>query len=440
MTSTSELREAALTIFHRTLTAIDVETVVSSHLRLDGDQLTVGDQVCDLSKFSRLLVIAIGKASVPMARAAERILCERITDGLIVSNALIGGLPQLPVLLGGHPLPNAASLEAAARALTLLRRHDGEQTLVLFLISGGGSAMFEQPIDPAITLADLQAVNKTLVNCGAVINEMNIVRRHLSAVKGGKLAAAAPRSKQISLYISDVNSDDLTTVASGPTLPGASTTEDFQRIVERYDLANQFPASVVQSRAFKRSATTQPPEGGTTNAHQLLMDNRRAMREAKQIAERDFGLIVEVAEDLVEDYVEAMMLTHVERIVLLQAKHSGKPVCLISGGEAICPVRGNGQGGRNQEFVLRAAIHLHQRGLENIVALSAGTDGIDGHSPAAGAIADGHSLQRAEALGVSAEACMTNSDSFNFFNALGDAILIGPTGNNVRDLRVFLAA
>ncbi len=439
MNSTSKLREAALAIFHRTLAAIDVETVISSHLRLDGDQLTAGDQVCDLSKFSRLLVIAVGKAGVPMARAAERILGERITDGLIVSNALIGSLPQLPVLLGGHPLPNAASLEAAARALALLRRHDGEQTLVLFLISGGGSAMFEQPIDPAITLAELQAVNKTLVNCGAVINEMNIVRRHLSAVKGGKLAAAAPRSKQISLYISDVNSDDLTTVASGPTLPDASTAEDFQRIVERYDLANRFPASVVHSSAFRQSATTLPPEGGTTNVHFLLMDNRRAMQEAKQIAERDFGFIVELAEDLVEDYVEAMMLTHVERLVLLQAKHHGKPVGLISGGEAICPVRGNGQGGRNQEFVLRAAIHLHQRGLENIVALSAGTDGIDGHSPAAGAVADGRSVERAQAQGVSAEAQLINSDSFNFFNAIGDAILIGPTGNNVRDLRILLA-
>ncbi|HMV47621.1 MAG TPA: DUF4147 domain-containing protein [Blastocatellia bacterium] len=438
MTSTSELREAALTIFHRTLAAIDVETVVSSHLRLDGDQLTVGDETCNLSNFSRLLVIAVGKASVPMARAAEKVLGERITDGLIVSNAVIGSLPQLPVLLGGHPLPNAESLEAAARALTLLRRYDGEQTLVLFLISGGGSAMFEQPIDPAVTLADLQAVNKTLVNCGAVINEMNIVRRHLSAVKGGKLAAAAPRSKQISLYISDVNSDDLTTVASGPTLPDASTAEDFQRIVERYDLANQFPPSVVQSSAFRRSATL-PPEGGTTNVHHLLMDNRRAMLEAKQIAERDFGFIVKTAEDLVEDYVEAMMLTHVERLVLLQAEHHGKPVGLISGGEAICPVRGNGQGGRNQEFVLRAAIHLHQRGLENIVALSAGTDGIDGHSPAAGAIADGYSIRRAQALGVSAESHLINSDSFNFFNAIGDAIITGPTGNNVRDLRIFLA-
>lgn len=449
MTSTSELRETALNIFHQTLTAIDVETVVQTHLKLDGDRLSINDEACDLSKFSHVLVIAIGKASVPMARAAEKVLGERITDGLVVTSAVIGSAPLLPVLIGGHPIPNAASLEAAAKALALLRQYDSPQTLILFLISGGGSAMFEQPIDPAITLDDLQTVNKTLVNCGAVINEMNIVRRHLSAVKGGKLAAAAPRSRQISLYISDVNSDDLTTVASGPTLPDASTAEDFQRIVERYDLINQFgavPGAVARRLFGKRDAKdtrSLPLPVPYRHSHHLLMDNRRAMLEAKRIAEQDFGLIVELAEDQVEGYVEAMMLTHVERIVLLQARHAkksgGKGVCLISGGEAICPVRGNGQGGRNQEFILRAAIQMDLFQTDNVVALSAGTDGIDGHSPAAGAIADAETIRRAAAQGISAEAHLINSDSFNFFQAIGDAIITGPTGNNVRDLRILLA-
>lgn len=300
--------------------------------------------------------------------------------------------------------------------------------------------MFEQPIDPAITLDDLQSVNKTLVNCGAVINEMNIVRRHLSAVKGGKLAAAAPHSRQISLYISDVNSDDLTTVASGPTLPNSSTAQDFQRIVERYNLINQFPATVVGSSAFRPSRVAmQSLESKTHGSHHLLMDNRQAMLEAKRIAERDFELIVELAEDQVEGYVEAMMQAHIERIVLLQAKHRGKAVCLISGGEAICPVRGNGQGGRNQEFILRAALQMDVFQTDNVVALSAGTDGIDGHSPAAGAIADTGTIRRAAAQGISAEAHLINSDSYNFFRAIGDAIITGPTGNNVRDLRILLA-
>lgn len=436
-----ELRSTALEIFRQTLAAIDVETVVSARLRLTGNQLAIEDEVCDLERFSRVVVIAIGKASVPMALAAEKILGDRITDGLVVTNAIIGNTPQrLPVMIGGHPLPNAASMESAAKALALLRACDAEDTLVLFLISGGGSAMFEQPVNPDLTLDDLQAINRALVGCGAVINEMNVVRRHLSAVKGGKLAAAASRSRQISLYISDVNSDDLTTVASGPTLPDSSTKEDFDRILARYDLVNQFPANVLSSAFRRLAAEGLTPEAGTTKTHHLLLDNRRAMLEAKEIAERDFGFIVEIADDLVEGDVETLMQIHIERIAMLQHKHPGQPVCLISGGEAICPVRGDGQGGRNQEFVLRSAIQLALRELENIVVLSAGTDGIDGHSPAAGAIADAQTLQRAQDKGISAESHLIHSDSFNFFNGIGDAILTGPTGNNVRDLRILLAA
>ncbi|MDQ3012484.1 MAG: hypothetical protein M3X11_17465, partial [Acidobacteriota bacterium] len=176
-----------------------------------------------------------------------------------------------------------------------------------------------------------------------------------------------------------------------------------------------------------------------TNAHHLLLDNRRAMLEAKRISERDFGLIVVIADELVEGDIETMMQIHIERIAALQNRHRGQPVCLLSGGEVICPVRGDGQGGRNQEFVLRAAIQLYQRELENIVVLSAGTDGIDGHSPAAGAIADAQTLQRANDKGISAESYLIRSDSFNFFNRIGDAIITGPTGNNVRDLRILLA-
>ncbi len=443
-----DLRTTALEIFRRTLAAIDVEAVVSERLRLTGTQLVIGEEVCDLKKFSRVVVIAIGKASVPMAHAVEKILGDRITDGLVVTNAIIGEAPRrLPVMIGGHPLPNAASMESAAKALALLRAYDAEDTLVLFLISGGGSAMFEQPVDPNLTLDDLQTINRALVNCGAVINEMNIVRRHLSAVKGGKLAAAAPHSRQISLYISDVNSDDLTTVASGPTLPDSSTQEDSDRILARYDLVKQFgtePGAVatgfsgIQGRESIRSLPLPVPYH-QRSSHHLLLDNRRAMQEAKQIAERDFGLTVEIAEELVEGDVETIMLVHIERIAALQHRHRGQPVCLLSGGEVVCPVRGDGQGGRNQEFVLRAAIQLSQRELENIVVLSAGTDGIDGHSPAAGAIADAQTLQRANDKGISAESHLIHSDSFNFFNGIGDAILTGPTGNNVRDLRILLA-
>ncbi|HEX2490663.1 MAG TPA: DUF4147 domain-containing protein [Blastocatellia bacterium] len=442
MNSTPNLRDIALEIFHRALAAIDVESVARASLRPDADQLLIIDEPVDLSRFKRVVVIGVGKASVPMARAVEDLLGPPLAGGLVVTNAVVGESPRtLPVIVGGHPLPNAGSLDAASKALKILGANDSEDTLVLFLISGGGSALFELPIDAAITLDDLQAVNRALVGCGAVISEMNVVRRFLSAVKGGRLAAAAPRSRQISLYVSDVNSDDLSTVSSGLTLPGVATRADFDRVVERYDLLEKFPAHV--SALIAGGGLPDLPRANAEDArrrsHHLLLDNRKALLEAKRIAESDFGCMVEIAEDLVEGDVETMMLTHVERVAALRHTHRGKTVCLLSGGEAVCPVRGAGQGGRNQEFTLRAAIHLNQRGLSDIVVLSAGTDGIDGNSPAAGSTADSDTLRRAEEKGVSAERSLQNSDSFNFFNALGDTIITGPTGNNVRDVRILLA-
>jgi glycerate 2-kinase len=438
-----DLRTTAREIFQRTLAAIDVTTVVNTRLQLAGNQLVIDGEQLDLTPYRRVIVIAIGKAAVPMACAVEAILGERITDGLVVTNTVIGAPPtQLPVLIGGHPLPNAASLEAAGRAVALLREHDAPDTLVLFLLSGGGSAMFELPIAAGITLDDLQAINQTLVGCGAVISEMNIVRRYLSAVKGGRLAAASPRARQLSLYISDVNSDDLSAVASGPTLPAPATAEDFQRIIARYELLEKFPPQV----AALLTANTLPalPQADTATTalrtHHLLLDNCRVLAEARRIAEQDFGLVVDVADDLVEGEVEDMAQLHLERISRLRDSHPNKPVCLLSGGEVICPVRGQGQGGRNQEFVLRTALQLAARPQQNIVVLSAGTDGIDGNSSAAGALADAATIKRATAQAMAAEDYLHNSDSFHFFDRLGDAIIIGPTSNNVRDLRIFLAA
>jgi hydroxypyruvate reductase len=448
MNSLTELRTAALQIFHRTLAAIEVESVVRSALRVDGEKLVIGATQCDLTRLSRIIVIGIGKASAAMARAVDSVLGERISGGLVVTNALTGAAPlRLPILIGGHPVPNEQSAAAAEAALKLLRENDSPETLVIFLISGGGSALFEKPADDRITLSDLQAVNRVLVGCGAVIGEMNVVRRFLSAVKGGRLADAAPHAQQLSLYISDVNRDDLATVASGPTIANTVTRADFDRIVARYDLLSKFPENV--TALIKRGeipdsklspAQTQPQADGASvkalRAHHLLLDNQRALSVAQGIAENDFGCVVEVADDLVEGEVAEMVLAHLERLAALSKKHSARTVCLLSGGEVICPVRGNGSGGRNQEFVLRAAMNMSGR---EAVVLSAGTDGIDGNSPAAGAIADGTTVSQALRLKMLPNLYCLNSDSFNFFNALNDAIITGPTGNNVRDLRILLA-
>ncbi|MFN7928798.1 MAG: DUF4147 domain-containing protein [Blastocatellia bacterium] len=429
------LRTVAIEIFQRTLAAIEVEAVVRQALQLKGITLQTGETEVALHDVARLLVVAIGKASLPMARAAAAVLGERISDGLIATNAVEGAVPPgFHIFAGGHPLPNQGSIDGAEAALRLLREANEESTLVLFLLSGGGSALFEKPVDDSITLADLQTINRVLVGCGAVINEMNTVRRFLSAVKGGRLAAAANRTQQVSLYISDVNSDDLSTVSSGLTLPSQATRADFDRIVAKYDLLTQFPPHVA---ALIASGTLPDmPRVAVSDTHHLLLDNRVALRRAAQIAAEEFGCVVEIAEDLVEGEVEAMAQTHLTRLHALKAQHPAQTVCLLSGGEVICPVRGDGQGGRNQEFILRAA--RHSAG-QNIALLSAGTDGIDGHSPAAGAIADATTLPRARALQLEPEEYLQRSDSYNFFYALGDAILTGPTGNNVRDLRILLA-
>ncbi len=423
----SELRPIALHLFEQTLRAIDVESLVRQHLQNESPTL---------NEFKRIVVIALGKASVPMARAAESVLGERLTDGLVVTNAVLGAPPRrLPCVFGSHPLPNRGSVTAADAALRLLREHNAPDSLVIFLVSGGGSAMFEKPIDERLTLADLQAVNRVLVNCGAVIGEMNVVRRYLSAVKGGRLAAAAQRARQVSLYISDVNADDLSTVSSGPTLASAIPRAAFDEIVARYDLKNQFPPHV--AALLNELPDLPQPQATSRCTHHLLLDNRRALLELKQLAESEYNAIVEIAEDFVEGDVQQMAQLHLERLAALRDRHPGRLVALLSGGEVSCPVRGAGQGGRNQEFVLRVALLLNEG--DDIVVLSAGTDGIDGNSLANGALADATTLLRGERAGMNAADFLQRSDSFNFLHQLGDTIITGPTGNNVRDIRLLLA-
>ena len=433
-----ELRTIAQQLFQQTLAAIEVESVVRQHLQCEGAQLRIADQFLALNEFKRILVIALGKASVPMARAAESVLGEYLSDGLVVTNAVLGAPPRrLPCVFGSHPLPNRGSVTAADTALRLLRENDATDTLVIFLVSGGGSAMFEKPIDERLTLADLQAVNRVLVNCGAVIGEMNVVRRYLSAVKGGRLAAAAQQARQVSLYISDVNADDLSTVSSGPTLASAIPRAAFDEIVARYDLTNRFPPHVA---ALLSELPDLPSPTATSRAtHHLLLDNRRALQVARQLAESQFNAVVEIAEDLVEGDVQVMAELHLERLAALRDRHPGRLVALLSGGEVICPVRGDGQGGRNQEFVLRAALLMDELNYNDAVVLSAGTDGIDGNSPANGALADAMTVSRGVKAKLDAADYLLRSDSFNFLHLLGDTIVTGPTGNNVRDIRLLLA-
>jgi hydroxypyruvate reductase len=335
---------------------------------------------------------------------------------------------------GGHPTPNAESIRAGEAALRCLTGFDAA-SLVIFLISGGGSASAEKPVDDEISLDDLIATYRALVLSGAPIAEINAIRKHLSAIKGGRLAAAAHPAQQVSILVSDVPESTPDALASGPTMPDSTSVEDCHAIAARYALLEQFPASVRE--LFERHALEETPKSDDPVFHRsrwwTVLSNAAVVDAAKQEAER-LSFKVEVdnsCDDWDHDRVADFLVERVRDMRKRAAR-----VCLISGGEATVKVTNGGTGGRNQQLALAMARNIAGA---NIAVLSAGTDGIDGNSPATGAIADGTTLERARMRGLNAEASLRQFDAYPFFEALGDTIVTGPTGNNLRDVRVLLA-
>jgi len=307
--------------------------------------------------------------------------------------------------------------------------------LVIFMISGGGSSIVEKPIDDEISLPDLTATYQTLVHSGAPIGDINAIRKHLSAVKGGRLALAAHPAQQVSLLVSDVPDATPDALASGPTMPDSTTVEDCYAINARHGLLEQFPASVRE--LFQRHALEETPKSDDPAFHRSrwwpVLSNAAAVELAAEEAKRlGFSLAIDNSCDD-WDYQRAADYL-LQRLRELRQKSAR--VCLISGGEVTVKVRNGGTGGRNQQLALALA---EQISGENITVLSAGTDGIDGNSRAAGAIVDGTTLQRAKARGLDPAAALAGFGAFPFFDALGDAVITGPTGNNLRDLRILLA-
>lgn len=443
-----ELRNAAREIFDEALAAVDARRAVLDAVEFDGATLRVGDARFEMrGGGSEVYSVALGKAAAAMASALD----ERL--GL----ALAGGVLSAPradfrlsgrwrVYEGGHPLPNAASMGAARAAFELLRAADEAGALVVFLVSGGGSAMLELPRDERLTLEDLREANRVLVSCGAPIDEVNAVRRALSAVKGGGLAARAPRAAQATLVVSDVAAGRAYDVASGPTLAAPPDAPGVAEIVARYGLASRLPAPAL--RVLEEAAAhspTQTPPGAQRTLH-VLLDNAGACEAAARAA-RGRGFAVEFAREIVEQHVEEGAAVLVSRLISLYGREGGRGVCLVSGGEFSCPVRGGGTGGRNSETALRVAFEFERVFVErssqlipkHLVSLCAGTDGIDGNSPAAGALADETTVTRARARGLEARKFLDGSDAYTLFDRLGDAVVTGPTGTNVRDVRILLA-
>lgn len=398
------LHQDARLIFDHALSSVDPRQAVKKEIHASSP---------------RIYSIAIGKAATSMAHGLNDALGERLTAGVVVSSTQHDS-KQWQSFIGGHPLPNEASLAAARAAFALLDRANEENATVIFLISGGGSAMIESPVNDNISLLDLRSANQDLISCGASIAEINSVRRAFSAVKGGGLARRSPRAQMFTLIVSDTNPGDEASVASGPSLAASPDAPNALEVVEHYGLDTILPVSILN--AIHQHKSIREP---VNNPHVVLLDNQTATRAAHQKA-IELGFACSLRNDINEQPIQ-------EGCDLLLAS----PYCSISGGEFSCPVRGDGRGGRNLETVLRCAISLHDQPTHTVV-LSAGTDGIDGNSPAAGAIADETTIQRAQKLNLDAEQYLARSDSYTFFEPLNDLIITGPTGTNVRDLRILL--
>jgi glycerate 2-kinase len=439
--SLAKLREDALTIFHAGLKAVDPARAVTKYLRRQGQKLNVNGQVYDLPDYDGVYVVGMGKAAAAMAQAVEEILGDRLESGIVnVKYGYALPLHTVKVKEAGHPVPDKAGLEGTEEIIELLRQ-TGERDLVICLISGGGSALLPYPAE-GLTLEDKQHVTRLLLECGATIHEINAVRKHISKVKGGKLARLAHPSTLISLILSDVIGDNLDTIASGPTVPDESTFADCLDILNKYGMEEKVPGAVLKALMDgSRGVIEETPKADdpvfrrTQNV--IVGSNILALKAAKQKAQ-ELGYNSLILSSFIEGETREVAKAHtaIAKEILSTGNPIEAPACIISGGETTVTIRGNGLGGRNQEFALVSAIGID--GLDKTVILSGGTDGTDGPTDAAGAIVDGTTVQRASEIGLDAERYLDENDSYHFFKALGDLIITGPTRTNVMDLRLAL--
>ena len=429
------MRSAAREIFLHALAQCSIEKAFSRHLSYDRGVLRVGEDLFDLKSYSRIFVVSFGKAGHRMAEVLSRLVGTTV-EGIIADPTPPSyQLSGYRYFAGGHPQPNAESVRAAEAILKSLGTLH-PQSLVIFMISGGGSAVMEKPVDEEILLADLIATYRVLVHSGAPIAEINAVRKHLSAVKGGRLAQAAQGAQQVSVLVSDVPEKSLDSLSSGPTMPDSSTVEDCYRIVNKYQMLQNFPASVRE--LFETHALAETPKASDAafarSRWWKVLSSETAERAAAAMA-ASHGFAVEIDNSCDDqDFAQAADYL-LER--LRKTRRGVAKACLISGGEVTVKVPENaGTGGRNQHFALYCAGKIAG---ENIVVLSAGTDGIDGNSLAAGGVVDGTTLERARQARLDIAAHLGKFDSTPLLEKLGDTIQTGPTGTNVRDLRVLFA-
>ncbi|HXN23372.1 MAG TPA: DUF4147 domain-containing protein [Candidatus Dormibacteraeota bacterium] len=461
-----DLKHLARQIFQQTLAAINIPQVMQRKLQLRGSRLSCIDPAfvvqkewtgfarrtaarpadrmidavseIDLCDFDELRAIAFGKAAHSMIEGLADILAPDFPVSGIVSAPTP---PQHPIaglqyFVAGHPVPTAASFEAGHAILDLLHKCD-ERTLIFFLISGGGSTLVELPLDPQLALEEVQGLSRVLVTCGASIDEINTVRKHLSAVKGGRLAAAAPRAMKLTYGVTDVPTGKESALASGPTIPDPTTVQDMERVLSDFALRAKLPAGI-QGFLARGGARETPKPGDSAFARaqfQILLGMHDLFHAAHRAAEA--AGFVTICDNRTDDWPLPQATDYLlDQLAQLQRSNSGRSVAVIADGEVSSRVTGNGVGGRNSAFVLDCVKAIAEK---KIAVLSVGTDGVDGVSPAAGAVADGETFGRARAAGLDPGDYFLRSDSHTFFQRLDDAIVTGPTGNNLRDLRILLA-
>jgi len=441
--SLEKLRSDARAIFEAGLKAVDPINAVKNHIKRDGNKLRLQDMEYELGDYENIYVVGMGKAAASMAKAIEEILGDKLTQGIVnVKYGHTAPLDKIKTNEAAHPVPDEAGIAGSKEIIELLKQ-TGDKDLVICLISGGGSALLPSPAGD-LTLEDKQGVTKALLECGANIHEINSIRKQISAVKGGRLAEHVYPSTLISLILSDVIGDDLDVIASGPTVPDTHTFHDCRNIIQKYKLDERVPKRVIEyiekgcdgeiedtpkadSPVFKRTQNT------------IVGSNIIAVNAAKEKAEK-LGYNSIILSTFIHGETEEVAKVHTAicKEIISSGNPVKKPACIISGGETTVTIEGKGQGGRNQEFVLAAAIDIE--GLDNTIVLSGGTDGNDGPTDAAGAIADGTTIHRAGELGLNAYQYLCENNSYNFFKPLGDLLITGPTNTNVMDLRVLLVS
>lgn len=438
-----DLRSNARQIFDETRRRVGLAQAINKHVRCRAGVLNVDKLAYQLGSFRRIVLIAMGKAAVPMTEEVTKVLQNSLSSSQILDGVVVGAtLPnrrheRFRYFLGSHPSPDKNSVIAANAVLELLSECD-EACLVLLLVSGGASSMVEKPLHRSMDEQDAAELHRALVRSGLPIERMNTLRKHFSAVKGGRLALAARGATLCTLIVSDVPPSAIHAVGSGPSLPDPSTVQDCRAIIQACGTSLHLTERL--DRYFKDPELCETPKEDDSAFHKakcfvLLSSDDMCSAALESATQCGFDVTVDNACDEWNFRDAAKYL--LDRVLALH-KERGR-VCLLSAGEISVPLRnGYGVGGRNQHFVLECARLIGERDL-NVAVFSAGSDGIDGNSPAAGAMADSSTLKRAGTLGLSPTDALAAFDSHAFFAALGDAVMIGPTGNNLRDLRILVA-